>query len=96
MAAWFALPGFIGILIFAFKMMKDEMRRRLGDYAEGDWVAHDPITGKQIYFGQHGSSLIECPECIKNGYTDHYLRYLEPCEYCGHKIDWEAAKQPNK
>ena len=27
-------------------------------------------------------------------HTHHYLRYLEPCEYCGHNIDWETTKQP--
>jgi len=85
---WFALPGFIGAVIAAFWMMRKEMRSRLENLAEGWWVAHDPITGKPVY------DLMTCPECRKRNYTDHYLRYLEPCEYCGHNIDWEAAKRP--
>jgi len=78
--------AYIFIIAFIFSMAKGEMRMRLEHYAEGYWVANDPFTRKQIY------PLIECPECKKNNYSNHYLRYLEPCEYCGHNIDWEAAK----
>jgi hypothetical protein len=52
----------------------------------GDRRPFENPSRKQIY------PLIECPECKKNSYSNHYLRYLEPCEYCGHNIDWEAAK----
>jgi hypothetical protein len=82
---WLGPLGYIGIVAFLFRFMKDEMRRRLRDYANGYWVAHDPFTGEEIY------PLIECPECKKKNYSN-YLRYLEPCEGCGHNIDWEAAK----
>ncbi len=58
------------------------MRYRLEDYAEGYSVAR--------YLNL---KLLRCPECTKNNYSDHYLRYLEPCEWCGYQIDWEAAKQ---
>jgi hypothetical protein len=85
MATLFAL-GLIGIVILAFKTMKREMRNNLERLVEGYWVAHDPFTGKEIY------GLLKCPECVKQNYTNAYLRNLEPCEYCGHNIDWEAAK----
>jgi hypothetical protein len=95
MALWLGFPGYIGIIALSLKMMKDSMRRRLENYANGWWIAHDPVTGEEIY-----PTLISCPECPKKFWpastTDHYLRYLEPCEYCGHNIDWEAAKQLNR
>jgi hypothetical protein len=76
--AWLVGPlGYIGIIALAFHMMRIKMRRRLENYAEGWWVVHDPATGKQIYFGERGSSLLTCPQCTKNNYSDHYLRYLE-------------------
>jgi hypothetical protein len=83
------LIGYIVIIALSFHYTKDDMRIRLENYAEGWWVANDPVTGKEIY------PLIVCPECKKKYHQDHYLRYLEPCEHCGHNIDWEAAKQTN-
>src|SRR5262249_11379848 len=65
---WLGPLGYIGIIALIFKMMKDEMRRQLGDYANGYGVAHDPVTGKQIYL------LIACPECRKENYSSRYLR----------------------
>jgi hypothetical protein len=73
--------GYVGIIAFIFYVAKSNMCIRLKRYAEGYWVGRDPFTGKQIY------PLIECPKC-----KNRYLRYLEPCQYCGHNIDWEAAK----
>jgi hypothetical protein len=93
MALWLAFPGYIGIVTFLCSAMKNAMRRRLENYATGFCITFDPFTGKQIY-----PTLINCPECLKKYYpastTDHYLRYFEPCGYCGHNIDWEAAKLP--
>jgi hypothetical protein len=83
LATLFAL-GIVGVLMFAFKFMRDQMRYRLDEYATGWWVAHDPFTGKEVY------ELMKCPRCRR----DEYLRYLEPCKYCGHNIDWKAAKLP--
>jgi hypothetical protein len=85
-AIWLALPGFIGILILAFKTMKREMRNHLERLAEGYWVANDPFTGKEVY------KVMKCPKCNSGHNVNAYLRYLEPCKYCGHNIDWEAAK----
>jgi hypothetical protein len=73
--------GYIGIIALLFHGIKQDMRSKLKNYAEGYWVAHDPITFKEIY------QPMKCPVC------DHYVRYLEPCEYCGHEIAWKAAKK---
>jgi hypothetical protein len=86
----FGLLGYIIIIGFIFHVMKDRMESRLEKYAEGWWIAHDPATGKEIY------PRVKCPECKKKYNIDRYVRYLEPCERCGHNIDWEAVKLPNK
>jgi hypothetical protein len=83
---WLGPLGYIGLIAAILGVMKQELRIRLRHYAEGYWIARHPVTGKEIY------PLIECPECKKKNYSNRYLRYLEPCEYCGHNIDWEAVK----
>jgi hypothetical protein len=85
MATMFAF-GIVGIVIFAFKSMRDDMRHRLEEYATGWWVANDPFTGNEVY------KVMQCPKCYSGHNVNAYLRYLEPCKYCGHNIDWEAAK----